>query len=219
MPEWLTSSWMWFWTWFGDHNGGIAAAAAIVAVAFAAWGIVNAKRDSRDRTRPVVLAEFQFAPDSDTTFLLVVTNVGHSVARKLRVSFDPPVGESDPTSMAPRLRRRYAGTIPLLAPGQELANIWWSGHQVAGHAELVNEIPTPDEVTVTIEYDDEHGRQYREQIPLTVDSMLLTTFAVSSSSIKGCMRTLAAQLTKISNATTTISRSVQQQATEEGGCS
>lgn len=209
--SWVTDIWMWFWTWFNDHNGGIAAVAALIGIGFAVWGIVNAKRDSRDRTRPVVLAEFRLAPDSDTTFDLIVRNAGQSVARNVRVSFDPPIGEEPEDGkryMSTFLKRRYGGSIPALAPGQELSNIWWSGHAVAGREGLVSEEPTPDEVTVTIAYEDVHGRPYRDQFPLTVDTVLLTTYGVSSSSIKGTMRTMAEQSKKQAAASESMARTL-----------
>jgi hypothetical protein len=62
--------------------------------------------------------------------LLVIKNYGTTVARNVKVSFDPPLDAPAPEkahqSVAPFLKRRYAKPIPSLAPGQELDNIYFS---------------------------------------------------------------------------------------------
>lgn len=86
---------------------------------------------------------------------------------------------------------------------------------MTGHAGLINEDVTPDEVTITVAYEDVHGRPYADQFPLNVDTVLLTTYGISSSSIKGAMQTLAAQSKKHAAAAESMARTLKE-ATRHG---
>lgn len=63
---------------------------------------------------------------------LVVKNFGATAARRLRVTFDPPFpeiaqgGNNQPVrdSSAVTIRERYRASIQVLAPGQNLVNVW-----------------------------------------------------------------------------------------------
>jgi hypothetical protein len=145
-------------------------AAAVVAI----WTLVALKQDSADRTRPVVIAELNYAVLSDHAELLV-RNVGPSVARNVRVDFVPPLpdpedggSEAEVGVLTPFLQRRYSRVIPTLAPGMRLSNFYQDAEG--------SEEPVPDDFTVTISYSDDRGRKY-------VDSFELSMFTLRDQTV------------------------------------
>lgn len=196
------------WTWMNDNGAGLSALAAIVAGLVAVVALVRTVADSRERSRPMVIAEFQPGPNSDSTIDLVVRNVGLTVARDLVVRLDPsPVipGEGGPYLTAYTLQR-YAAPIAVLAPGQELRNIWWSGSVRGGSNDLENDEPTSDDVNVSVRYRGYGNARYADTYILHVDVVKLTTFAVSSTSLPGRLKTIDASLREVATATTRIAR-------------
>lgn len=187
------------WQWLVNNGSGLAALAAVGTAAIAIIALRSTAADSRDRSRPYVLAELSLATDSDTTIDIVIRNAGLSVARNVHVRFDPVlvVPGDGRRYVTEYTVRRYAKPIPTLAPGQRLSNIWWSGHMAPGGTSLISEEPTPEECTVTIEYWDDRRRRYHDDFPLVVDTMLTTTYSVSSTSIKGRMKSIDESLEKV----------------------
>lgn len=148
-------NWAPVWSWIGTNSSVVSASATVATAAIAIAALLSAARDSRERSRPMVLAEFRRAENSDSAIDLVVRNAGPSVAREVQVSFEPePVLPQDSSGLVtPYLLKRYQGPIPSLSPGKELHNIWFSGavHPDGGN-ELHNTEPTSDEVTVRLTY-------------------------------------------------------------------
>ncbi|WP_421735971.1 hypothetical protein [Cellulomonas sp.] len=196
------------WQWIEDSNGAVTALATIATAAFAVWAIVNAGRDSRDRSRPMVIAEFRHARDSDTTVDLVIHNAGVSMAREVSVTFDPPlvVPEGFGRNVTDHIIRRYSSALSGLAPSQTFRNVWWAGHMVAGSSDLENAEPTPDQVAVAINYTDDRGRPYSDTFALDVLNLLQETYSVSSTSVKGRLKTIDASLKTTSKALETVAR-------------
>jgi len=193
--EWIGATWQ----WVVNNGTGLAAVAAIGTAVVAVIALRSTVADSRERTRPYVLAELSLAAESDSTIDLVIRNAGLSVARNVTVTFDPPlVVPDDGTRYVTEYTvRRYARPIHVLAPGQALSNIWWSGHAGPGDTSLISEEPTPEECTVTIEYADDRNRRFRDDFLLVIDTMLTTTYATSSTSTKGRMETIDKSLKEI----------------------
>ena len=189
--------------WFDDHGGGISAIAAVVTGVVAIVTLIRAGSDSRQRAQPMVIAELRPAKDSDSVIDLVVRNAGATVARKVRVTFDPalevPAERAQDPLVTPILIQRYAAEIPTLAPGQEMSNIYWSGEAGPGNM-LKNGETTPDRVTLTVEYSGLGWRRLRSSFVLDVQVVTLTTWAVSSNSMIGRVRAIAAALDDISKA-------------------
>ncbi|BBY98369.1 COG1361 family protein [Mycolicibacterium fallax] len=145
------------WTAFGSL-------ATITAAVVAIWTLVALKRDSADRTRPVILAELRAAVlTRDAEF--IVRNVGQSVARDVKVDFDPPLpvleGDAAEGLATPYLQRRYSQVIPTFPPGLALYNSYQDAND--------NDEPTPDDFTATITYYDMHGHKYTDSYDLTMD--------------------------------------------------
>jgi hypothetical protein len=215
MGEWIGDAWNAVtnavgvsWQWISDSNGALTALATIATAVFAVWALVNAGKDSRDRSRPLVIAEFGLAHDSDTSVDLIVRNAGSSMARDILVTFDPAL--EVPPGFGPNvtatLIRRYKDPLSGAAPGQIFRNVWWSGHMVDGKSDLQNSEPTPDRVTVNVAYRDDRRRPYSDAFVLDVRVLLGETYSVSSASFKGRVKTIDASLKAITTALTKVAR-------------
>ncbi|WP_146751997.1 hypothetical protein [Microbacterium sp. SMR1] len=179
----------------------ISAFAAIITAVIAVVALASTARDSRERSRPLVMALFREAEHSDSSFEFVVRNYGTSAARDLTVTFDPPFSEEQrQDGLTDTLAKRYDRATPILPPGSELTNVWWAGGvTTTSHNELVNHMKTPDEVTVSVSYKGNRWRRYSDTFTLHVDAIKLTTTSVSSTSMPGRMKTLAESAKKIAD--------------------
>lgn len=204
--------WSVAWAWMQANSAGVSALATAATAVIAIMALVSAAQDSRARSRPMVLAEFRRAVNSDSAIDLVVRNAGPSVARDLRVTFDPePVLPSDSSRLVtPYLLQRYRTSIPSLSPGQELSNIWFSGRAVPGGGnELQNGEPTSDEVVVTVSYRGVRRRAYRETFPLHVDLVRMTTYSTSSTSLPGRLTTIDKSLKTMNDSFREVARAAR----------
>lgn len=86
---------------------------------------MRADQDSKDRSRPYVLAELRHAEHSDTVLDFVIRNADASMARDVLVTFHPPL--TVPPDFGPNVTEhvisRYGQALPCLAPGQALRNV------------------------------------------------------------------------------------------------
>ena len=198
------------WQWINDNGSGLSAIAAISTGVVAIIALRSAAMDSRERTRPYVVAEFRRAENSHSAIDLVIRNTGQSVARDVRVAFSPSFEVPDVGGpyMTSYLLQRYATPIPTLGPGQELSNIWFSGRSVPGSNEMANHEPTPDLVTVTVTYRSTHST-HQDVFPLHVDLIRLTTFSTSSTSLVGRLKTIDQSLDGARKALQQIARNTE----------
>lgn len=194
------------WDWFSHFldwwtTQRVAAGAAVVAagsaVTAAASGVRTLRqnrRDSKGRSRPMVAAELRDVPYVKGTQILVVRNYGPSIARNVRVAFDPaiPDPEHPSTSVTPFLKRRYANPVPVLTPGMELDNVYFSGQQEGGS--WVNREPTPEQVTVTISYENDEGDVFKDVFPLDTNLLRNRTYTESSASPEAQIKVVATSL-------------------------
>lgn len=112
-----------------------AVCVAVVAAVIAAWQALSSRRSAkrqyvlaerihREQNEPYVIVDIQ--PDrNDGALLLIIENVGPTLARNVRISCDPPLrsgwapleGEPDLSSV---LQEVLARTIPMLPPRRRL---------------------------------------------------------------------------------------------------
>lgn len=163
-----------FWT-------AVGAIAAVAASIVAIITLLALRRDSADRTRPMMTAELKSillvtVPHRS----LVLRNVGATTARQVTVEFDPALPPPDSNGpeglMTPILARRYASSISTWPPGMALSNIYFAGEQQPDGT-WANREPLPDQFTVTINYKDEHGRAYSDNYTLDDSIVRLESFA------------------------------------------
>lgn len=206
------------WDWFGANSGTVSALATVATAFIAIMALLSAATDSRERSRPMVLAEFRRAENSDSTIDLVIRNAGPSVARALSVSFEPePVLPADSSNLVtPYLLRRYRQAIPSLSPGQELTNIWYAGRLPEnGGNELQNAEPTSDAVTVHVAYRGVGRRRYRDEFPLHVDIVKMTTYSTSSKSVPGRLESIDKSLRSLKDSAQDVARAARWLRREE----
>lgn len=199
LVEWVPG----VWDWINDNGGGLGAVSAIATAVVAIIALQNTAQDSRDRARPMVLAELRPAADSHDVIMLVVRNAGPSVARDVSVGFDPEITLPEDTSqlVTPFLLRRYERPIPSLAPGQELLNVWFDTDHSKDPDErgsLPNAEPIPDVATVQVAYRGTGRRLYTDTFRLDVDVIRMMTFATSSDSVPGRLTSIHRSLLSLS---------------------
>ena len=144
----------------------VGAIATVVAAIGAIWTLVALKRDSRDRTRPVMSADIRPALLSRGAQELIVENVGQSVAKKVKVTFTPGLPDNQGT-LTPFLKKRYANVLPTVPPRRQFTNLYFVGSP-NGTGTFRNTEPLPDEIRVTFTYEDSHGRDYTDSYDLKV---------------------------------------------------
>jgi len=154
----------------------------------------------------MVAAELREVPYVKGTQILILRNYGPSIARNVRVTFDPeiPDPQDASTSVTPFLKRRYAKTIPVLTPGMELDNIYFSGRQEGGS--WVNAEPTPEQVTVTITYENDAGAEFTDEFPLDTNLIRNRTYSESSGSPHAQMKIIATSAKTLADLAVAVDR-------------
>ncbi|WP_329174928.1 hypothetical protein OG754_19205 [Streptomyces decoyicus] len=160
----------------------------------------------------MVAAEFRDALPSRGTLYLVIRNYGPSVAKNVRVSFDPEIPDPAPDatreSVVPFLKSRYARTIKTLTPGAELRNVYYVGEAQGDH--FINSEPTPGRTTVTISCESADGKQkYTDSFDLDVELMQSETWVTSSLSMESQIKEIRASLKGIDKSMQSIDRTLQ----------
>lgn len=150
---------------------GLSALGAIITTLIAAWALRETRKDSRDRTRPVLIAQLRRAVLSHGTLDLVIANHGASSAHDVTVTFDPQIesAEALPDSdMRKWIAQRYSSAIPQWPPGMTYSNVYRAGHDAVA--------PT----AVTIAYLGQDGTRYADRFNLDPEPLLKETQATPS---------------------------------------
>jgi hypothetical protein len=182
-PDQITAFW-----------SGVTPVTAVSTALVAIFSLLSLRRDSPDRSRPVISADLLPLTLSHGTCELVIENVGRSVAKDVQVTFDPEITE-DLGAIAAFLARRYDHVIPTMGPGRRLTNVY--GNQLGdGSGNLDEQVPR--DVTLTITYKDARDRRYEDRYELTVQTLLnQTTSSPSNTDERGMQRRLLAALEAI----------------------
>ena len=154
-----------FWT-------GVGAIATVAAAVVAIVTLIALRRDSADRSRPVIAASLERTVLSPGAVDLVVKNVGSGVAKNVRTTFLPSIGP-DSGGLGSLIRRQYGLAIPTIAPAQTMIN---------GYAVLKRDDSgqpdenVPETFTITFDYEDPRGRKYRDSYDLTLRTLATQTY-------------------------------------------
>ncbi|WOC11972.1 hypothetical protein MP11Mi_10530 [Gordonia sp. MP11Mi] len=161
IADWVSAS----STLFGSL---VTAVSVVVATVFGVRTLRQTKRDSIDRSRPMVAAHLERDPHPTGLGAdLVVKNYGPSVAHSVAITFTPPIEDtgtrSGEASFVPLLLRRYRSPIPNLVPGMELRNLWNIANkdQTDEYGQYLNDEPIPDRVIAKITYRDSPSEDSR----------------------------------------------------------
>lgn len=173
-----------FWSIVEALATVVGAGAALVAAVVAVQTLRALGQDSLDRTRPVMSVDLEPAVLSDIATDLIVSNIGQSVAKNVRVTFDPPLpqleGSAASGKVTPYLQRRYADAIPTMGPGKQLRNVY-AVNVPDESGRKVNDEPVPDTFNVQFEYEDNRGRAYEDTYSLSLETLRTTTSSSPSS--------------------------------------
>ncbi|WP_091675880.1 hypothetical protein [Amycolatopsis marina] len=162
------------WIAFGSIAGAVTAVAtalmavAVIITAFIAGHTLKATReDSRAKTRPIMVAELRRELLSEGTTLIVLKNLGASIAKNVNVGIEPPppddLDELPDDNMMKWIYERYATPITTWAPGWTLSNVIRAGYD------------TLRPITVTVVYEGPDGTQYEDMYYLHPDHILKET--------------------------------------------
>jgi hypothetical protein len=165
---------------WGDVPGWVTAAAAVIALvvaclaAKAAFDQVRGARQPREeQAAPYVIVDAEMSPASSMHMDLYVKNIGQTIARNVRVAFDPPLqGSLD----AREYRRADAGflarPIPAMPPGWEYRMLFESGPDL-------HKSELPRVYKATVDFDGVSGPQtlvYEIDLNLFYDFEHLTVY-------------------------------------------
>jgi hypothetical protein len=126
----------------------------VVAAALFAWSQLTEARGLReDQTRPFVIVDLdsQVRPFFD----LVVKNIGTTMAREVKIRFEPEL-QSSLDDFDPGKLKMFNDGISTFPPGKEIRTLFDSGPQ-RFNADL------PDVYEVTVTYKDARGRKDFEE--------------------------------------------------------
>lgn len=160
----------------------------------------------------MIVAEFRKVDDARGCVELVVRNVGPTLARAVKIDFEPAliVSKDADGPLTKMLTKRYENPIATLTPGQTLRNIWFAAHS-GPDGRFVNAEPTPDRVTVKASYQGRGRGRYHDRFDLDVETITLETFAVGSDSLFGRVETMASSLKTLSKAVQEIAHAREEQ--------
>lgn len=126
------------WISFGTALIAVAAAGisiwqARIARASAVGQLALAERVHREANEPYVIVDVQPREPWSFIFVVLIENVGPTVARNVRITATPELESSLGASQTSEIRQALARTIPFMPPGRQLAyffdtnNRWDSG--------------------------------------------------------------------------------------------
>lgn len=185
---------------------------AVLAVGAGLGQLHQTVKDSQARSRPMATAELRHVPHTLST-ALVIKNYGPSIARDLRVTFDPPLPTSSRAkdgqqSIIPFMVKRYANPVAVLPPGAELSNVYYAGRVGDGRA-AVNAEATAEAFTVTIAYRDDNGHNYEDDFPLDMNLVHTETEATGSSSPEAQLKIATQHLKTIAQSLANVARAAE----------
>jgi len=108
-----------------------ASIAAVVTVIISAVQVRHAKAQSRaaleqaervhrEQNEPYVIVDIQPDGPGSGLLVLIVENIGPTLARDVKITVDPPLVSSAGDKFTERMQRDLARTIPMLPPGRRL---------------------------------------------------------------------------------------------------
>jgi hypothetical protein len=149
-----------------DTNLWVAAAAAVqtaivgAAAIFAYRQVREAQLTREDQARPFVIVDFDMS--EPPLIYLTITNIGKTIARRVRIQTDPPLASSldtnDELGYVAKLRL-FSDEIPSMAPGKPIRLLFDSFPQR-------EQGKLDDLYRVTVTYEGERGRTWAEELVL-----------------------------------------------------
>ncbi|WP_327392561.1 hypothetical protein OG533_19715 [Streptomyces sp. NBC_01186] len=105
-------------------------------VAVAHLQLEQAKAAHREQNEPYVIVDIQPRDPASGVLVVVVENIGPTVARNVRIAADPPLVSGWGDDLTQMLQRAMSRTIPMLPPGRRLEYL------LDNHARFESDLPT-----------------------------------------------------------------------------
>lgn len=152
------------WAAGGEVVSAIASVLTVVVAVLAAWyarsQVDEARRSREEQAQPFVVVDVQPSPVWRNALNLVVENVGRTLAKDVRFTFDPPLRTTQteyPITESVLVREGIRG----LPPGRRVEGLYDLSHQL-----LNSGLPLRYEVSVT--FSDARGRK-QEPLDYVID--------------------------------------------------
>lgn len=196
--------------WQPDDFGAAASIGtllvAVAATLIARASLKQARQLREEEAAPFIVVDIVPAPDSSFVLDLAIENVGKTLARDVRISFDPPLKSA--TDMSGYELSDWAALkegITTLAPGRRLTALFDVSHERY-------ESDLPKRYEVTVDCTDAHGRR-QPTLHYTLD--LEPLFGALTTDAKG-LRHVVQELEKIRKALEPITRKPLRVETYDG---
>ena len=150
--------------WLLVHAGAISVIAGVATAVVAIWALSITARDSRERSRPVLIPRLR--RDHHSVYIeLEIANLGSSAARDVEVAFPSDFAEGEPSgqNLHAFLAAKYARRLPVWGPGEKHINTY----RVWGNPDPGESVPH-DQVEVRISYKGNRLRRYKDTFTLDV---------------------------------------------------
>jgi hypothetical protein len=116
------SDWIRFWEYSSADWTGLQFVVLVIAAVLGFRQVREARQLREAQAEPFVVVDFDVAPGSQQIYL-VISNIGKTAARDVRLRFDPELTSSfddDPGIVAPRDLKPFREGIPSLPPRKRL---------------------------------------------------------------------------------------------------
>lgn len=172
---------------------------ALVSLLVARRSLRLNRQISINANRPMMMAEILMPDYAKETLRLMVSNRGKSVAKNVKVSFDPDLpnttGQNEATAVGShyspirRVKSIFSNTVfSTWVPGHQVDVAYWlqpegkllDGDSISDSAEGV-----PGIMFALLEYDDELNNHYSERFELNVRSVIGSDFRTNSITTNG----------------------------------
>lgn len=151
--------------WAASLQTGLLAAAAGFA-----WRQVTEARKSREaQAQPYVVVSFEQDPYVPAMAIIVIANIGATVAKNVSVDFDPPLESAMEAEGSPSKFSEWTALpdgISTLVPGQKVSSIFDSLY-LRYSDKYFNQLPR--QAKATVKYNDESGKCYDYEYNLDFD--------------------------------------------------
>jgi hypothetical protein len=189
--------------WTTERTGVALAGAALVGSIAPLW---SARAARLERDRPMVAMDLRLGELGTHTILLVMRNYGLTIARDIRVRFEPELPDCDPlTSMTAYVKRRYQKPIPSLTPGQELVQVW-ADVLGADRSDLRLSDDVPMQVKAHVSFRGSRRKPYQEVFVLAADVFSETTWSEPSTSVRSKVKEIEKRLKGMESAMKVLGR-------------
>ncbi len=144
-----------FWVMAGALSGAVSAVIITIAALVAAFQLGEARRLRSAQVRPFVVIEFR--PEPSSVIFLRISNLGSTMARDVRFEIDPPLVTTRGEDWNVMKLQIFKSGIDSLAPGRVIETFFDS---------FIGRSESNDRHKVTVRYNGEGGRKYRETLDL-----------------------------------------------------